>query len=90
MIKFQKKMQLEDDVDQIEVFCKYYAKHVAKAKFADIRRACEFQIFVLICVCAWEKSVSKSGQYFQNDVKWGALLVIHSDNIIANYPLKQS
>ncbi len=51
-------------MDQIEVFCKYYAKHVAKAKFADIRRACEFQIFVLICVCAWEKSVSKSGQYF--------------------------
>ena len=56
---------VEDDVDQIEVFCKYYAKHVGnKAKFTDIRRACEFQIFVLICVCAWEKSVSKSGQYF--------------------------
>ena len=55
---------VEDDVDQIEVICKYYAKHVGKAKFTNVRRACEFQTFVLICVCAWEKSVSKSGQYF--------------------------
>ena len=75
------------DVDQIEVFCTYYLKHVDKAKFKDIRKSCEFQIFEMICVCAWE-SVSTSGQSFKNDIKWGAL-VIHYDNIIANYPLKQ-
>ena len=45
------------DVDQIEVFCTYYAKHADKAKFKDIRK---LQIFELICVCAWE-SVSKLG-----------------------------
>ena len=28
------------------------------------------KIFELICVCAWE-SVSKSGQSFKNDIKWG-------------------
>ena len=75
------------DVDQIEVFCTYYLKHVDKAKFKDIRKFCEFQIFEMICVCAWE-SVSTSGQSFKNDIKWGAL-VIHYDNIVANYPLKQ-
>ena len=58
-----------------------------KAKFKDIRKACELQIFELICVCAWE-SVSKSGQSFKNGVKWGAL-VTHFDNILVNYPLKQ-
>ena len=75
------------DVDQIEVFCAYYAKHADKVKFKDIRELCELQIFELICVCAWE-SVSKSGHLFKNDVKWGAL-VTHFDNILANYPLKQ-
>jgi hypothetical protein len=75
------------DVDQIEVFCNYYAKHKDNAKFKEIRIACELQIFKLICVCAWE-SVSKSGQSFKNDIKWGAL-VTHFDNILANYPLKQ-
>ena len=33
------------DVDQIEVFCTYYLNHVDKAKFKDIRKSCEFQIF---------------------------------------------
>jgi hypothetical protein len=75
------------DVDQIEVFCTYYLKHVDKAEFKDIRKYCEFQIFDMICVCAWE-SVSSSDQSFKNDIKWGAL-VIHNDNIVANYPLKQ-
>ena len=74
------------DVDQIEVFCTYYAKHADKAKFKDIRKVCELQIFELICVCAWE-SFSKYGQSFKNDVKWGAL-VTHFDNILANYPFK--
>jgi len=74
------------DVDQIEVFCNYYSKHIEKAKFKDVRKFCEFQIFELVCVCAWE-SVSTSGQSFKNDVKWGAL-VTHFDNILANYPLK--
>jgi hypothetical protein len=73
------------DVDQIEVFCNYYTKHIEKAKFQDIRKFCEFQIFELVCVCAWE-SVSKSGQSVKNDIKWGAL-VTHFDNILANYPL---
>ena len=76
-----------EDVDQIEIFCKYYAKHVDKAKYKNIRKFCEFQIFELICVCAWE-SVSKSGQSFKNDIKGGAL-VTNFDNILANYPLKQ-
>jgi hypothetical protein len=58
-----------------------------KAKFKDIRKACELQILELICVCAWE-SVSKSGQSFKNGVKWDAL-VTHFDNILVNYPLKQ-
>ena len=49
------------DVDQIEVFCTYYLKHVDKAKFKDFRKSCEFQIFEMICFCAWE-SVSTSGQ----------------------------
>ena len=49
------------DVDQIEVFCTYYLKHVDKAKFKDFRKSCEFQIFEMICFCAWE-SVSTSCQ----------------------------
>ena len=61
-----------EDVDQIEIFCKFYAKHVDKAKYKDIRKIRELQIFELICVCAWE-SVCKSGQSFKNDVKWGKL-----------------
>ena len=75
------------DVDQIEVFCNYYAKHKDNANYKEIRIVCELQIFKLICVCAWE-SVSKSGQSFKNDIKWDAL-VTHFDNILANYPLKQ-
>ena len=71
------------DVDQLEVFCTYHAKHADNAKFKDIRKLCELQIFELICVCAWE-CVSKSGQSFKNDVKWGALLVTRFDNILAN------
>ena len=73
---------------KIEAFCIYYLKHAAKAKFKNIRKACELQFFELCCcVCAWE-SVYISGQSFKNDVKWGAL-VNHFDNILANYPLKQ-
>ena len=56
------------DVDQIEIFFSYYAKHVDKAKYKDIRKFCEYQNFELICVCAWE-SVSKTGQSFKNDIK---------------------
>ncbi len=26
------------DVDQIEVFCNYYSKHIEKAKFKDVRK----------------------------------------------------
>jgi hypothetical protein len=73
-------------VDQIELFCNYYTRHLEKAKFKDIRRFMEFQIFEMACVCAWE-SVSSSGQPFKNDVKWG-VLVTHFDNILNNYPLK--
>ena len=37
------------DVDQIEVFCNYNAKHADEAKFKEIRKACELQqIFELI------------------------------------------
>jgi hypothetical protein len=72
-------------VDQIELFCNYYTRHLEKAKFKDIRRYIEFQIFEMACVCAWE-SVSSSGQPFKNDVKWG-VLVTHFDNILNNYPL---
>ena len=75
------------DIDQIEAFCTYYVKHIGKAKFKNLRKAFELQIFELCCVCAWE-SVSTSGLSFKNDVKWGTL-VTHFDNILANYPLKQ-
>ena len=61
------------DVDQIELFCSYYAKHIDKAKYKDIRKFCEYQIFEVICACAWE-SVSKTGQSFKNDINWGALV----------------
>ena len=35
------------DVDQIEVlfFCNYYAKHADEAKFKEIKKACELQMF---------------------------------------------
>jgi len=46
-------------VDQIELFCNYFTRHLEKAKFKDIRRFIEFQIFEMACVCAWE-SVSSS------------------------------
>jgi len=57
-----------EEVDQIQLFCQYYAKHADLAKFKDIRKFCEFQIFELICACAWEH-VSSSGASYKNDIK---------------------
>ena len=42
------------DVDQIETFWNYYAKHVDKAKFKDFRRALLFRllnILTVVCLC---------------------------------------
>jgi len=76
-----------EEGDQIQMFCNYYAKHLDKAKFKEIRKFFEFQFFELICVCAWQH-VSTSGNSYKNDIKWGAL-VDFFDNILANFPLKQ-
>jgi hypothetical protein len=76
-----------EEIDQIEAFCNYYTKHLEKAKFKELRKFCEFQMFELICVCAWEH-VSTTGKSFKNDLKWNALVGFF-DNILDNFPVKE-
>ena len=69
-------------VDEIEDFCNYYVKHCEKAKYKDIKRSCEFQIFEVICVCAWNTTFSCGGTS-----KWGAL-ANQFDIILGSYPMQ--
>jgi hypothetical protein len=76
------------EVDEIQEFFKFYSKHADKPskKHDDIVKTLDYQIFEVICVCAWE-SVSTSGITYKNASKWSALSH-HFDNILTNYPSK--